>query len=168
MAGGEKAPTSGMPAVAGPASGPQGLSRRPSMRSSVMATFSMEVFDNEVVPSSLASIAPVLRVASEIEAERPRVAYLCTFFLSRHSIPLSRSNRHGRRNHTEGNKDRRRLFSNAYLWKESDIFDAACVWVCGVLQVASMRSRRPTESIPAPADVAFANSRQPSSSASSG
>ena len=43
-----------------------------------MATFSMEVFDNEVVPSTLSSIAPVLRVAAEIEPERPRVAYLCT------------------------------------------------------------------------------------------
>ncbi|RRT40958.1 hypothetical protein BHE74_00042763 [Ensete ventricosum] len=95
MAGGEKAPTSGMPAVAGPVSGPHGLSRRPSTRSSVMATFSMEVFDNEVVPSSLASIAPVLRVASEIEAERPRVAYLCRFyaFEKAHRVDPSSSGR---------------------------------------------------------------------------
>lgn len=54
------------------------LSRRPS-RSAAMTTFSMEVFDNEVVPSSLQySIAPILRVAAEIQNERPRVAYLCT------------------------------------------------------------------------------------------
>ncbi|KAM0847489.1 hypothetical protein ACQ4PT_054995 [Festuca glaucescens] len=45
-----------------------------------MATFSMEVFDNEVVPSTLNSIAPILRVAAEIEHERPRVAYLCRFY----------------------------------------------------------------------------------------
>ncbi|XP_073010773.1 callose synthase 5-like [Typha latifolia] len=45
-----------------------------------MATFSMEVFDNEVVPSSLSSIAPILRVAAEIDRERPRVAYLCRFY----------------------------------------------------------------------------------------
>ncbi|XP_050894734.1 callose synthase 5 [Lathyrus oleraceus] len=43
-------------------------------------TFSLEVFDKEVVPSSLASISPILRVANEIESERPRVAYLCRFY----------------------------------------------------------------------------------------
>ncbi|KAL5053268.1 hypothetical protein RYX36_033950 [Vicia faba] len=43
-------------------------------------TFSLEVFDNEVVPSSLAPISPILRVANEIESERPRVAYLCRFY----------------------------------------------------------------------------------------
>ncbi|KAK7858339.1 callose synthase 5 [Quercus suber] len=57
----------------------QALARRPS-RSAAMTTFSTEVFDNEVVPSSLASIAPILRVATEIETERPRVAYLCRFY----------------------------------------------------------------------------------------
>ncbi|KAM0918457.1 hypothetical protein ACQ4PT_008980 [Festuca glaucescens] len=56
-----------------------GLNRRGS-RSAAMATFSMEVFDNEVVPSTLNSIAPILRVAAEIEHERPRVAYLCRFY----------------------------------------------------------------------------------------
>ncbi|KAK9950103.1 hypothetical protein M0R45_005605 [Rubus argutus] len=60
-------------------SGPQGLTRRPS-RSAATTTFSTEVFDNEVVPSALASIAPILRVANEIETERPRVAYLCRFY----------------------------------------------------------------------------------------
>ncbi|KAI5004068.1 hypothetical protein ZWY2020_031311 [Hordeum vulgare] len=53
-----------------------GLNRQGS-RSAAMPAFSMEVFDNEVVPSSLSSIAPILRVAAEIEPERPRVAYLC-------------------------------------------------------------------------------------------
>ncbi|OMO56217.1 Glycosyl transferase, family 48 [Corchorus olitorius] len=60
-------------------SGPPGLIRRPS-RSAATTTFSMEVFDNEVVPSSLSSIAPILRIAKEIEHERPRVAYLCRFY----------------------------------------------------------------------------------------
>ncbi|XP_057966118.1 callose synthase 5 [Malania oleifera] len=59
--------------------GPQSLTRRPS-RSAATTTFSLEVFDNEVVPSSLGSIAPILRVATEIEQERPRVAYLCRFY----------------------------------------------------------------------------------------
>ncbi|KAI5335429.1 hypothetical protein L3X38_025562 [Prunus dulcis] len=59
--------------------GPQGLTRRPS-RSAATTTFSTEVFDNEVVPSALASIAPILRVANEIDRERPRVAYLCRFY----------------------------------------------------------------------------------------
>ncbi|XP_071741493.1 callose synthase 5 [Rutidosis leptorrhynchoides] len=60
-------------------SGPQGLSRRPS-RSAATTTFSTEVFDNEVVPSSLQQIAPILRVATEIENESPRVAYLCRYY----------------------------------------------------------------------------------------
>ncbi|KAJ7945245.1 Callose synthase [Quillaja saponaria] len=60
-------------------SAPQGLTRRPS-RSAATTIFSTEVFDNEVVPSSLVSISPILRVAKEIEHERPRVAYLCRFY----------------------------------------------------------------------------------------
>ena len=64
----------------------QALARRPS-RSAAMTTFSTEVFDNEVVPSSLASIAPILRVATEIETERPRVAYLCNLLLLPHLYP---------------------------------------------------------------------------------
>ncbi|KAG8383820.1 hypothetical protein BUALT_Bualt04G0053600 [Buddleja alternifolia] len=55
------------------------LTRRAS-RSAATTVFSMEVFDNEVVPSSLQSIAPILRVATEIQNERPRVAYLCRFY----------------------------------------------------------------------------------------
>ncbi|KAI4345088.1 hypothetical protein L6164_012252 [Bauhinia variegata] len=69
------------------------LTRRPSRGAAT--TFSAEVFDNEVVPSSLASISPILRVANEIEHERPRVAYLCRFyaFEKAHRLDQSSSGR---------------------------------------------------------------------------
>ncbi|CAJ1974879.1 unnamed protein product [Sphenostylis stenocarpa] len=72
---------------------PPTLTRRPSR--SAATTFSTEVFDNEVVPSSLASISPILRVANEIESERPRVAYLCRFyaFEKAHRLDQSSSGR---------------------------------------------------------------------------
>nr|XP_017248464.1 PREDICTED: callose synthase 5-like isoform X2 [Daucus carota subsp. sativus] len=51
---------------------------RRSSRSAALTNHPVEVFDNEVVPASLqSSIAPILRVAAEIQSSHPRVAYLC-------------------------------------------------------------------------------------------
>jgi hypothetical protein len=62
-------------------SGSSRPSRRGLSRTYTAASFN-DVFDSEVVPSSLSSIASILRVANEIERERPRVAYLCEYIFA--------------------------------------------------------------------------------------
>ncbi|KAI3502032.1 hypothetical protein L1887_30063 [Cichorium endivia] len=69
------ASTSGTKDEVGP---PRSLSRRMT-RTSTMFDPNADGVDSELVPSSLASIAPILRVANEIEKDNDRVAYLCRF-----------------------------------------------------------------------------------------
>ncbi|PWA35045.1 1,3-beta-glucan synthase subunit FKS1-like, domain-1 [Artemisia annua] len=62
-------------------------------RSAATTTFTSEVFDTEVVPASLQQIAPILRVANEIQHDRPRVAYLWEYGspYSVHNFPENES-----------------------------------------------------------------------------
>ncbi|XP_061367624.1 callose synthase 3-like [Gastrolobium bilobum] len=62
---------------AGPSEPPP---RRQIMRTQTAGNLGESIFDSEVVPSSLVEVAPILRVANEIEKTHPRVAYLCRFY----------------------------------------------------------------------------------------
>ncbi|XP_077246957.1 callose synthase 3-like [Tasmannia lanceolata] len=60
--------------------GPEPQAQRRLQRTQTVGNLGEPAYDSEIVPSSLVEIAPILRVANEVESSNPRVAYLCRFY----------------------------------------------------------------------------------------
>ncbi|XP_011037935.1 PREDICTED: callose synthase 3 [Populus euphratica] len=70
----------GMDEAAGGTGATPTQTQRKITRTQTAGNLGESIFDSEVVPSSLFEIAPILRVANEVESSNPRVAYLCRFY----------------------------------------------------------------------------------------
>ncbi|KAL3718688.1 hypothetical protein ACJRO7_003759 [Eucalyptus globulus] len=63
------------------------------MSTSSASSHRESIVGSEIVPSSLKEIAPILRVADEIESEKPRVAYLCRIYAFKKAQELDPTSR---------------------------------------------------------------------------
>ncbi|XXG90537.1 hypothetical protein AAC387_Pa12g2278 [Persea americana] len=72
-----------------------GVARQPSMMEPKEEEILEPIDSEQMVPSSLATIVPILRVANELEPINPRIAYLCRFhaFEKAHNMDPNSSGR---------------------------------------------------------------------------